>query len=44
MSQIESLRERIPEPAKDIWLNLSSVLSSGSLSAEQRWGVAVASA
>lgn len=44
MSQIESLRERIPEPAKDIWLNLSSVLTSGSLSAEQRWGVAVASA
>lgn len=44
MSEIESLRDRIPEPAKDIWLNLSSVLSSGSLSPEQRWGVAVASA
>ncbi len=44
MNGIESLRERFPEPAKDIWLNLSSVLGSGSLSLDQRWGVAIASA
>jgi lipoyl-dependent peroxiredoxin subunit D len=44
MNGIESLRDRFPEPAKDIWLNLSSVLSSGSLSLDQRWGVAIASA
>lgn len=44
MKHIESLREKIPEPAKDIWLNLTNVLTSGSLTVDQRWGVAVASA
>jgi len=42
---LESLRERLPESAKDIKLNLQSVLaSSGHLTPEQRWGVAVAAA
>jgi len=44
MSATESLRARIPEYARDIKLNLQSVLQPGTLSAEQRWGVAVASA
>ncbi len=35
---------RIPEAAKDIRLNLQSVLQGGALSPAQRWGVAVASA
>jgi alkyl hydroperoxide reductase subunit D len=41
---LETLRARIPEAARDIKLNLQAVLSSGSLTAEQRWGVAVAAA
>jgi alkyl hydroperoxide reductase subunit D len=41
---LTTLRERLPEAAKDIKLNLQSVLSGGSLSVGQRWGVAVASA
>lgn len=45
METLESLRERLPEGAKDIKLNLQSVLApGGSLTPEQRWGVAVASA
>lgn len=44
MSATESLRARIPEYARDIKLNLQSVLQPGVLTAEQRWGVAVASA
>jgi lipoyl-dependent peroxiredoxin subunit D len=44
MSQIERLRDSISEPAKDIKLNLQSVLQPGSLTPAQRWGVAIASA
>jgi alkyl hydroperoxide reductase subunit D len=44
MSALEALRERIPEPAKDIKLNLQSVLQPGSLTPAQRWGVAIAAA
>ncbi|MGZ8711040.1 MAG: carboxymuconolactone decarboxylase family protein [Thermoanaerobaculia bacterium] len=44
MSQVEAIRERFPEAAKDIKLNLQTVLQPGSLSAAQRWGVAIASA
>ena len=44
MSALETLRARIPDAARDIKLNLQSVLSGGSLTPEQRWGVAVASA
>ncbi|MFO0744359.1 MAG: carboxymuconolactone decarboxylase family protein [Myxococcota bacterium] len=41
---LESLRERIPEAAKDIKLNLGSLLSSALLTPAQVWGVALASA
>lgn len=44
MSSLEALRDTIPEPARDIRLNLQSVLAQGSLTPAQRWGVAVASA
>jgi alkyl hydroperoxide reductase subunit D len=44
MSAVEELRARIPEAARDLRLNLQSVLEQGSLTAEQRWGVAVATA
>ena len=44
MSAVEELRAAIPEPARDIKLNLQSVLQPGALSPAQRWGVAIASA
>ncbi len=44
MSEIEKVRTAIPESAKDARLNLQAVLQSGTLSAAQRWGVAVATA
>ncbi len=44
MDALEILRARIPDAARDIKLNLQAVLSGGSLTPEQRWGVAVASA
>jgi alkyl hydroperoxide reductase subunit D len=44
MSAVETLRTAIPEVAKDIRLNLQSVLQPGSLTPAQRWGVAIASA
>jgi alkyl hydroperoxide reductase subunit D len=45
MSAVDDLREAIPEAARDLKLNLQTVLSSeGALSPAQRWGVAVASA
>ncbi|QOV89399.1 carboxymuconolactone decarboxylase family protein [Humisphaera borealis] len=44
LEALEALRQSFPEYAKDIKLNLSSVLSDSSLSVDQRWGVAVASA
>jgi lipoyl-dependent peroxiredoxin subunit D len=44
MSTLESLRDSFPEAAKDIKLNLQSVLQPGALSPAQRWGVAIASA
>jgi alkyl hydroperoxide reductase subunit D len=44
MSAVEYLRDSIPEPARDIKLNLQSVLQAESLTAAQRWGVAIASA
>ena len=44
MSRIEELRAAIPEAAKDIKLNLQSVLQPGALTPAQRWGVAIASA
>ena len=44
MNAVEELRASIPEAAKDIKLNLQSVLQPGALSPAQRWGVAIASA
>ena len=44
MSAVETVAASIPEAAKDLRLNLQAVLRDGSLSPEQRWGVAVASA
>ncbi len=44
MSSVESLRTNIPDVAKDIKLNLQSVLQPGALTPAQRWGVAIASA
>jgi alkyl hydroperoxide reductase subunit D len=44
MKAVDELRETITEPARDIKLNLQSVLQSSSLTAAQRWGVAIASA
>jgi lipoyl-dependent peroxiredoxin subunit D len=41
---VESLRTTIPDVAKDIKLNLQSVLQPGTLTPAQRWGVAIASA
>jgi alkyl hydroperoxide reductase subunit D len=44
MIRIEELRQSLPEAAKDIKLNLQSVLQQSSLSSAQTWGTAVASA
>jgi lipoyl-dependent peroxiredoxin subunit D len=44
MSSLERIRDLLPEPAKDVRLNLQAVLQPGTLSPAQRWGVAVASA
>jgi alkyl hydroperoxide reductase subunit D len=41
---LEVLRNALPASAKDIKLNLQGVLQAESLTAAQRWGVAVASA
>ena len=41
---IESIRERLPEAARDTKLNLVSVLAQSSLTQAQSWGVAVACA
>src|SRR5581483_12329898 len=46
-ASLETLRERLPEPARDLKLNLQAVLEPSSgmvLSEVQRWGVAVACA
>jgi lipoyl-dependent peroxiredoxin subunit D len=44
MSAVEELRAGIPDTARDIKLNLQSVLQPGALTPAQRWGVAIASA
>jgi alkyl hydroperoxide reductase subunit D len=44
VSAVELLASEIVEPARDIKLNLQSVLGPGSLTPAQRWGVAIASA
>src|SRR4051794_3265033 len=44
MTTLESLRHALPEAAKDLRLNLQSVLAPGALSPAQRWGIAIACA
>ena len=44
MRAIEEIRAALPETARDVKLNLQTVLQDGVLSPAQRWGVAVASA
>lgn len=44
MSQIEKLREALPDAAKDTRLNLQSVFQTGTLTPEQLWGTAIAAA
>jgi alkyl hydroperoxide reductase subunit D len=45
MSQLDELREGLPEAARDLKLNLAAVLTQPTpLSEAQRWGVAVATA
>lgn len=44
MSAIEAIRDKLPDVARDIRLNLQSVLDSQVLSADQKWGVALACA
>ena len=41
---LDQLKQAIPEPAKDIRINLGNVLTSETLDATQLWGVALASA
>lgn len=44
MEHVDKLRNALPDCARDIKLNLQSVLQPGTLSAEQTWGTAVATA
>lgn len=44
MPAIDLIREKLPEAAKDLKLNLQAVLRPENLSSEQVWGVALASA
>ena len=44
MEHLDQLRNALPETARDIKLNLQSVLQPGTLSAEQAWGTAIATA
>ena len=44
MNALETLRNAVPDAAKDLRLNLGSVLQPGTLSKEQVWGTAVACA
>jgi alkyl hydroperoxide reductase subunit D len=44
MQNIDSLRERLPEAAKDLKLNLQAVLTDSKLEEDTRWGVALACA
>lgn len=44
MSALETFRQGLPEAARDIRLNLQSVMQGGPLTDAQRWGVALTSA
>jgi lipoyl-dependent peroxiredoxin subunit D len=41
---LETIRNRLPDYAKDLKLNLSSLLSDGVLTEQQRWGTLLATA
>lgn len=44
MSALETIREKLPDAARDIRLNLQNVMDSQALTADQRWGLALACA
>jgi alkyl hydroperoxide reductase subunit D len=44
MSQLEALRESLPDLARDLKVNLQNTLADSTLNDAQRWGVAIASA
>ncbi|MFP4144767.1 MAG: carboxymuconolactone decarboxylase family protein [Phycisphaeraceae bacterium] len=44
MNNLDALRDELPEVARDLRLNLQSVLQADKLTPEQTWGVALASA
>jgi alkyl hydroperoxide reductase subunit D len=44
MRHVDTLRDGLPEFARDLKLNLQSVLQAATLTAGQRWGVAITSA
>jgi alkyl hydroperoxide reductase subunit D len=44
MASLDELRGELADPHKDTRLNLPAVLEAGSLTPEQRWGIAVACA
>jgi alkyl hydroperoxide reductase subunit D len=44
MREIEKLREQLPDAARDIRLNLQTVFQTTTLTPEQTWGAALASA
>ncbi len=44
LHHVEKVRAALPDAARDIGLNLQSVLEGGTLSPAQRWGTAVAAA
>ncbi len=44
MAALDAIRDAIPEPARDIRLNLQAVLQPGALTPAQRWGVALSAA
>jgi len=44
MDALETLRQSIPDAARDLKINLQTVLADSTLSDAQRWGVAAAAA
>lgn len=44
MSQIDALRDKLPEAAKDLRLNIQAVLRPENLTSDQVWGIALSSA
>lgn len=44
MEQVNAIREALPDAARDIKINLQTVLQPGTLSKQQVWGAALASA